>query len=172
MINSRIGALLRRPLVRRTTASLSAAMCFVGVSTMPASAHVLNGTYTQWAIGVSPNYGYYGDCTVWVGPVRDMEHAYPNYHKIAGVQVNCRYAKSSIETYVTLEGWNGSAPYQAGAYGYGKLVNSYGSGSYKKGSQPVCGGRNYYWRTHAWVRTNSGAWVQYYSTWVKDPSGC
>lgn len=128
--------------------------------------------YASWAIGVPPDTATISDCRVWVGPVRDPWVAYPNYRKIAGVEVACSTRKPVIEAYVYLQKWEGGRWVQKGTRGYGILVGTFGSNGWKKGSQGICGGRGFQRRTLAQVRIGSGVWWNVASQATTDPAGC
>jgi|GEM_PF-5866984 len=153
-------------------AATLAAAGAVGSSAAAAAPIPAGLNYSQWAIGVPPQSTVIGDCRVSVGPVRDPWASFPNYRKIAGVAVACSTRKPVIEAYVYLQKWEGGRWVQKGNRGYGVLVDTYGSGGYRKGSQGLCGGAGGYWRTLAQVRMGASGWWNVTSAYARDPAGC
>jgi hypothetical protein len=84
--------------------------CRVAISGLLAVALLISSSAQSQAAGggwstlvaSNPKVWIWGDCTVKVGIVFDNQHAYPRYHAIGGVQIQCSGYHRSISATVKL----------------------------------------------------------------------
>jgi hypothetical protein len=150
------------------------ALAVAAFSPNASAAVVQPGDFSDRLSVANPTAYALDDCRVEIGPVLDTV-AYPNYHKIGGVRINCGSVHRWIDATVAIGYWNGTKWLQYGVSSYGVRYNQSGSGTgiggilRTNGYCPVTQGL--YWSVVATVRTER-ATTTVSSYWALDPAGC